>query len=100
MVKPFLSENACFSTFFKKKENRQDKMMQSNYFSVVLLVKRKKLLIVTVFTRNNLAPFRKIKFRFKQNMLYMGYIGMCRCEGHGFQAVYSRIGYINQSIWV
>ena len=25
---------------------------------------------------------------------------MCRCEGYGFQAVYSRIGYINQSVWV
>ena len=23
---------------------------------------------------------------------YMGYIGMCRGEGYGFQAVYSRIG--------
>ena len=22
---------------------------------------------------------------------YMGYIGMCRCEGYGFQSVYSRI---------
>ena len=31
---------------------------------------------------------------------YMGYIGMCRCEGYDFQAVYSRIGYINQSVWV
>ena len=31
---------------------------------------------------------------------YMGYIGMCRCERYGFQAVYSRIGYINQSVWV
>ena len=30
----------------------------------------------------------------------MGYIGMCRCEGNGFQAVYSRIGYINQGVWV
>ena len=30
-------------------------------------------------------------------MPYMGYIGTCRCEGYGFQAVYSRIGYINQS---
>ena len=30
----------------------------------------------------------------------MGHIGMCRCEGYGFQAVYSRIGYINQSAWV
>ena len=29
---------------------------------------------------------------------YMGYIGMCRCEGYGFQAVYSRIGNINQSV--
>ena len=31
---------------------------------------------------------------------YMGYIGMCRCEGYGFQAVYSRIGYINQRVLV
>ena len=31
---------------------------------------------------------------------YMSYIGMCRCEGYGFQPVYSRIGYINQSVWV
>ena len=30
----------------------------------------------------------------------MGYISMCRCEGYGFQAVYSRIGYVNQSVWV
>ena len=28
---------------------------------------------------------------------YMDYIGMCRCEGYGFQAVYSRIEYINNS---
>ena len=31
---------------------------------------------------------------------YMGYIGMCRCERYGFQAVYSGIGYINQSVWL
>ena len=31
---------------------------------------------------------------------YMGDIGMCRCEGFGFQAVYSSIGYVNQSVWV
>ena len=31
---------------------------------------------------------------------YMGYIDVCRCEGYGFQAVYSRIGYINHSVWV
>jgi len=24
---------------------------------------------------------------------------MCRCEGYGFQAVYSRIRYINQNVW-
>ena len=29
---------------------------------------------------------------------YMGHMG--RCEGYGFQAVYSSIGYINQTIWV
>ena len=28
-----------------------------------------------------------------------GYIGMCRCEGYDFQAVYSGIGYINQRVW-
>ena len=31
---------------------------------------------------------------------YMGHIGMCRCEGYGFHAVYSRIGFINQSNWL
>ena len=31
---------------------------------------------------------------------YMVYIGMCHCEGYDFQAVYSRIGYINQSDWL
>ena len=31
---------------------------------------------------------------------YMGYIGMRHCEGYGFQAVYSSIGYINPSVWV
>ena len=25
---------------------------------------------------------------------------ICRCEGYGFQAVFSWIGYINQSVWV
>ena len=29
-----------------------------------------------------------------------GHMGMCHCEGYGFQAVYSSIGYINQSVWV
>ena len=31
-------------------------------------------------------------------LLYVGYIGMCHCEGYGFQAVYSGIGYINQRV--
>ena len=33
---------------------------------------------------------------------YTGYMCccMCCCEGYGFQAVYSSIGYINQSSWV
>ena len=29
-------------------------------------------------------------------LAYMGYVGMCRCEGYGFEAVYSGVGYINQ----
>ena len=28
---------------------------------------------------------------------YMGFIGMYRCEGYGFQAVYSGIGQIRES---
>ena len=31
---------------------------------------------------------------------YIGYIGICSCEGYGFQAAYFRIGYMNQSLWV
>ena len=48
-----------------------------------------------------------VKFRLVQDpggaggvLPYMVLPGMCRCEGYGFQAVYSRIGYINQSVWV
>ena len=33
-------------------------------------------------------------------LAYMGYVGMCRCEGYGFEAVYSGVGYINQRVWV
>ena len=33
-------------------------------------------------------------------MPYMDCIGMCRCEGYGFQAVYSGIQYINHSLSV
>ena len=29
---------------------------------------------------------------------YMGYIGMCRCEGYGFQAVHSGVGYLKQRV--
>ena len=31
---------------------------------------------------------------------YMGHKAMCHCEEYGFQAVYSSIGYINQSLWL
>ena len=49
-----------------------------------------------------LAPQPKIPYLGLPGGLlpYMGHIGMCRCEGYGFQAVYSRIGYINQSVWL
>ena len=29
---------------------------------------------------------------------FMGYIGMCRHGGYGFQAVWSRIGYRDQGV--
>ena len=29
----------------------------------------------------------------------MGYTGVCGCEGYGFKAVSSGIGYINQRVW-
>ena len=29
---------------------------------------------------------------------YVGYIGMCRCEGNSFQAVFSGIGYKPESL--
>ena len=44
--------------------------------------------------------YRKVTVRGGGVLPYMGYIGMCRCVGYGFQVVYSRIGYINQSVWV
>ena len=59
------------------------------------------------FGRSNGLPVRGYKVQGKMPgvggggvLSYMGYIGMCRCEGYGFQAVYYSIGYINQSIWV
>ena len=39
-------------------------------------------------------------FSWGEGYCHIGYIGMCRCEGNGFQAVYSGIGYINQRVWV
>ena len=41
-----------------------------------------------------------VPFRGGMILPYMSYIGMCRCEGYDFQAVYSGIGYINQRVWV
>ena len=40
----------------------------------------------------------EIKARGGGVLPYMGYIGICRCEGYGFRAVYSGIGYINQRV--
>ena len=59
------------------------------------------------FNRSHFAPQVTLPFVGKGNppggggvLPYMGYIGMCRCEGYGFQAIDSRIGYISQSVWV
>ena len=53
-----------------------------------------------VSTRGILSRFALLTTRGGGVLPYIGYIGMCRCEGYGFHAVYSRIGYINQNIWV
>ena len=31
---------------------------------------------------------------------YITYVGMCRCEGYGFQTVWSGVGYRNQGVLV
>ena len=63
----------------------------------VWVVKVDKNVSVTVFILRNRV---RVRSPGGEVLPYMGYIGMCRCEGYGFQAVYSRIGYINQNIWV
>ena len=49
----------------------------------------------TILINFHLNPFRSFL-----SLLVVIYIGMCRCEGYGFQAVYYSIGYINWSVWV
>ena len=40
-------------------------------------------------------------FRFEaQKYCHIWAIQVCRYEGYGFQAVYSRVGYINQRVWI
>ena len=45
MVKPFFSENACFSISFNNKSETVVKIMQSAYLCVILHVKGKKITI-------------------------------------------------------
>ena len=48
-----------------------------------------------------LIPFKQTTGAGRGTTIYMGYIGMCHCEGYGFQTVvYFGIGYINQRVWV
>ena len=52
------------------------------------------------FTNTQLCTTATVYSRGGGVLPYMGHIDMCRCGGYGFQAGYSRIGYINQSVWV
>ena len=51
-------------------------------------------------------PLFVFRYRFGCSLIsrgvlpYMGYIGMRRCEGYGFQDAYSGVGYINERVWV
>ena len=68
--------------------------------SLVVVFLKKKTLFVCLLLLFLFIFFLEC-FHLPQGVLpYMSYIGMCRCEGYGFQAVYSSIGYINQSVWV
>ena len=50
---------------------------------------------------NKHAPTKTLSTRGGgETLLYMGFMGMFRRGGYGFQAVYSGIGYINQRVWV
>ena len=42
----------------------------------------------------------RVRVRVGGGLPYVDYIGRCHCEGYGFQAVYSRIGFINQNVRV
>ena len=55
---------------------------------------------VQVYVRKVLLHSFGCRSRGEAVLSYMGHIGMCRCEGYGFQAVYSSIGFINQSVLV
>ena len=57
---------------------------------------------IMIFSDMFLGGLPKISINMTEGkrLPYMCYIGMCHCAGYGFQAIYSRIGYINQSIWV
>ena len=50
--------------------------------------------------QKELSAGRMTSSRLGGGLPYLGHIGMCRCEGYGFQAVFSGIGYINQKVWV
>ena len=57
--------------------------------------------IRTIFAREKVTPHKALVPRGPGGggvLPFMGHIGMCHCEGYGFQAVYSRIGYIDQSV--
>ena len=59
---------------------------------------RCRLQIVSLFrdSRRSRACTALTKSEEKERLLAV----QCRCEGYGFQAVYSGVGYINQRVWV
>ena len=79
-----------------------------------MILPRKRLLVDIFFTRRlskslAVCEFASVNFEpwtcshlveVGYCHIIMSYIGMCRCEGYGFQAVYSGIGYINERVWV
>ena len=58
------------------------------------------LILIQIYTHKANFKYYSIHDFHTGVLPYMDHIGMCRCEGYGVQADYSRIGYLNQSVWV
>ena len=102
----FSFNKVCFSEFFPLEIRSRFSRDRSSLLAVLCFIKNSLPGSAVHWAISNKVVELIIEIRWGEApggrgvLLYMGYIGMCRCEGYGFQTVYSRIGYINQNVWV